>query len=315
MLVTGGSGFIGSHTVERLVEQGYTVIVVDNYYAGSPERLSSIPRERLVLVEADVSDWRGFWERVSRIARPGDIAGIVHLAALVSIVEVMEKPWLGIDVNVKGTLNVLELARRLDVERVVFASSVAVYGEPKYLPIDEEHPLEPANLYGETKLMGERLLWRYQRDYGLKPIALRYFNVYGPGMRGGPYAGVVHKFITTLLEGGTPAIYGDGEQTRDFVYVGDVAEANWKALETGYVGAVNIGTGTETSINQLYKLICGLVGRCPEPRRLPPRPGDVRRSRAAIDRAREALGWQPRISLEKGLRRTLEYYMAKRKPD
>nr|WP_052287768.1 NAD-dependent epimerase/dehydratase family protein [Hyperthermus butylicus] len=156
--------------------------------------------------------------------------------------------------------------------------------------------------------MGERLLWRYMRDYGLKPVALRYFNVYGPRMRPGPYAGVVYKFITTLLWGGTPVIYGDGEQTRDFVYVGDVAEANLKALETRYTGPVNIGTGVETNINKLYWLICSLIGRCPEPRYELPRPGDVRQSKASIRLAWEKLGWKPATSLEEGLRRTIEYY-------
>ena len=311
VIITGGAGFIGKHTVKRLVSLkhlDYEVVVVDNFYSSSREGYDKYC-SNVALVEADISSWASLWSAVSQVLRPGDVAGIVHLAALVSIVEVMERPWLGIDVNVKGTLNVLELARRLDVERVVFASSVAVYGEPQYLPVDEEHPLEPVNLYGETKLIGERLLWRYQRDYGLRPIALRYFNVYGPGMRGGPYAGVVYRFITILLEGGTPVIYGDGRQTRDFIYVDDVAEANLAALRSRYVGAVNIGSGREVSVIELYRLVCNVVGRCPKPSYAPPRPGDVKRSRAAITRAREVLGWRPRVSLEDGIQRTVEYYL------
>ena len=248
------------------------------------------------------------WEKISHYMGPGDVEYIVHLAAIVNVMEVYENPRRALDVNVRGTLNILELARRLDVDRLVYASSVAVYGEPKYLPIDEDHPTDPANLYGETKLMGERLLWHYARDYGLHPVALRFFNIYGPRMRPGPYAGVVYKFITALLEKKQPVIYGDGNQTRDFVYVGDAAEAVARALRASYSGPVNIGTGTETSIRRLYKTICSIIGYCPKPRYEPPRPGDVRRSRASIKLAMEKLGWNPVTSLEEELKKTIRYY-------
>jgi UDP-glucose 4-epimerase len=202
----------------------------------------------------------------------------------------------------------LELSRKYCVKRLVFASSVAVYGEPQYLPIDEEHPKRPNNLYGLTKLFSEELLWLYRRDYDLRPVALRYFNVYGPKMRPGPYAGVIYKFITSMLRGERPVIYGDGRQTRDFVYVYDVAEANLRALKSRYVGALNIGTGRETSILDLYLKISDILGVKVEPLWEPPRPGDVRRSRARIELARESIGWSPKVTLEEGLKATIEYY-------
>ena len=309
VVVTGAAGFIGSHTAEKLAMQGYEIIAVDNLSSGNPKNLAAIPPNRVTLVKADISNWRQLWEKTIQATRPGDVTGIIHLAAVINIVEVMKNPQHALDVNVKGTLNILELARRLDAQRVVLASSVAVYGEPQYLPIDEKHPLRPTNLYGETKLLAEHLLWHYQHTYGLKPIALRYFNVYGPRMRPGPYAGVVHKFITTLLDGDTPIIYGDGNQTRDFIYVEDVAEANLKALESSYTGPVNIGTGIETSINSLYQMICSTIGYCPKPRYMPPRPGDVQRSQAAIELAMEKLGWKPQTSLQKGLQKTIQHYL------
>ncbi len=311
VIVTGGAGFIGSHTVECLVSRGYDVVVVDDFSAGSAGNLDRARGSGLRVARLDVADVEQLLRGISALLRPGDVEGVIHLAAMINIVEVMENPQRALDVNVKGTLNVLEFARRFDIERIVFASSVAVYGEPRYLPIDEQHPLDPANLYGETKLMAERLLWRYQRDYGLKPIALRYFNVYGPRMRPGPYAGVIYRFIEALLGGKKPVIYGDGRQTRDFVYVGDVAGANVRALEASYTGPVNIGTGVETSINKLYRILCSIVGYCPEPVYAPPRPGDVRRSRASIKLAGEKLSWRPRISLLNGLRETVKYYLAR----
>ena len=311
VIVTGGAGFIGSHTVEALVKRGYGVLVVDNLYSGSLSNLSLLYGSDRVWVElVDIRDWDALLGSAKRHMRECGYRGIIHLAAMINIVEVENNPWEALDTNVKGTLNVLELARRLGIERVVLASSVAVYGEPRYLPIDEKHPLAPVNLYGETKLMAERLLWLYARRYGLKPVALRYFNVYGPRMRPGPYAGVIHKFITTLLEGKTPIIYEDGEQTRDFVYVGDVAEANLRALESNYTGALNIGTGEETSINKLYQMICRIIGRCPNPLYTAPRPGDVGRSKASVEKAAEKLGWRPKTSLEKGLTETIKYYIS-----
>lgn len=306
MVVTGGAGFIGSHTVEELLRiPELDVIVVDNFHSGTPENLRR--SERLRVMSSDIRRLEGL-ELGS-----GDLEGIVHLAAIVSLDEARLNPRLAVETNVLGTLNMLEIARRLDVERFVYASSVAVYGEPVAIPIDESHPTRPSNLYGLTKLMGEQLAMRYMDDYGIGVISLRYFNVYGPRMRGGPYSGVIHRFVSALMRGEAVRIFGDGSQTRDFVYVEDVARANVSALTCGARGAFNIGTGVETSIRELLELLCDLMGASPrEVIYEPPRMGDVRRSRASYEAAKTSLHWEPRTSLREGLRRTLEWYKGSR---
>ncbi|MEB3773459.1 MAG: SDR family NAD(P)-dependent oxidoreductase [Desulfurococcales archaeon] len=309
VMVTGGAGFIGSHTVELLVDEGYDVIVVDNLSSGSWSNLAGLLNGPVKLVKVDVASWTSLWSRLKTSLRDQEIDGIIHLAAVVSIVEARRRPWKTLRVNVEGVANILEAARRLDIERIIFASSAAVYGEPRQIPIAEDHELMPMNLYGETKLMGERLLWRYMEDYGLKPIALRYFNVYGPKMRPGPYSGVVYKFISAVASGSQPIIYGDGRQTRDFIYVRDVASANRLALESRYTGPVNIGSGRETSVLELYRIICRLAGRCMDPVFRPPRKGDISRSTASIGLAYKVLGWRPVTSLEEGLKATIKYYI------
>ncbi len=284
------------------------IIVVDNLYSGVVENIKHhIDKGRVYLVRRSVYD-KDFIDKVGGF---GGIDAIIHLAAIVGVDEAYRYPWEAVMTNVAGTLNILEYARRRDVERIVYASSAAVYGDPEYLPIDEDHPTKPLSLYGETKLMGERLLWNYHRDYGLKPIALRYFNVYGPRMRPGPYSGVIYKFIKTLMEGGRPVIFGDGGQTRDFVYVRDVAEANITALDKEYVGALNIGTGRGVTIRELYRTICGLIGYCPEPVYGEPRPGDIYHSVSSIEKAMRILGWKPKYSLSIGLRETVSYYRSR----
>uniref|UniRef100_A0A7J3ZIX6 NAD-dependent epimerase/dehydratase family protein n=1 Tax=Fervidicoccus fontis TaxID=683846 RepID=A0A7J3ZIX6_9CREN len=311
VVVTGGAGFIGSHTVEALASSGAIerVVVLDSLYSGSLENLKRVSRRRAVLVRLDISmHARRLVEEVRGAAGNLRVSGVVHLAAVVGVDEAWADPRRALETNVAGTLNVLELARVLDAERFVYASSAAVYGEPKYTPIDEMHPLEPSSLYGETKLAGEKLVWAYARRYDIKPIALRYFNVYGPRMRDGTYAGVIYRFLKALLRGERPVVYGDGNQTRDFVYVEDVARANLMALQKRYVGAVNIASGRETSIRELYGIVCRLLGRFVAPEHRSPRGEDVRRSAASIRSAESALGWKPLTSLESGLRKTVEYY-------
>lgn len=285
---------------------------MDNLYSGSLGNLPGAGRG-LGFARVDVSSYARVWEAVRGLGECGWV-GFLHLAAMVNLVEVRRRPLRALRVNVGGTLALLEAARRLDAGRFVIASSVAVYGEPQYLPVDEEHPRRPSNLYGLTKLMGEQLVEEYVRDHGLSAAWLRYFNVYGPRMRPGPYAGVVLKFIKALLQGRPPTIHGSGAQTRDFVYVEDVAEANLRALETGARGAFNIGTGRSVSIRELYQALCRALtsrGPCPPPRHAPPRPGDIMHSRANAKRARELLGWIPQTPLEEGLRKTLEYYRSR----
>ncbi len=298
VIVTGSSGFIGSNLVKRLLREGYRVLGVDvvepTYNCSGHCRFHRV----------DIRSLKDLLEASKGLERPC----IVHLAAIVSVEEAMLKPKETIEVNVVGTINVAELARRLDSPRIVFASSVAVYGEPLKLPISEDHPLNPRNIYGASKVSAEIALKHYNELYGLSYIALRFFNVYGPGMKPGPYAGVVYRFIEALLTNKKPIIYGDGLQTRDFIYVDDVVDAILLALESNYVGAVNIGSGVETKIIDLLKLVEELIGRNIEPIYKPPRPSDVRRSLASIELARRVLGWNPKTQLREGLKKTIEYY-------
>jgi len=302
VLVTGGAGFIGSWTVELLVEKGYRVIVYDNFSTGSMDNIAHLVG-RVKIVRGDIRNPL----QLEEVVKHYGVDSIIHLAALVSVVEAAEKPLEALQINVYGTHNVLEAARKHDLERVVYASSAAVYGDPKYLPIDEDHPLNPKNIYGATKLGGEALVNAYHENYGLSTISLRYFNVYGPRMKPGPYAGVILKFIERIKQGKPPIIYGDGTQTRDFIYVEDVARANQAALETRATGPYNIGTGIETSINQLAKTIAELMGRPDlKPIYTQPRPGDIKRSVAKIEKAGKRLGWKPLVSLYDGIKRILK---------
>lgn len=303
VIVTGGAGFIGSHTVDELLKlPEVRVIVLDNFRSGSRSNVPECPRVSLVNLD------------LRKLEDPAlsffdEVSGVIHLAAIVSVEEAYMNPRLTIETNVLGTLNALELARKLDA-KFVYASSVAVYGEPQKIPIDESHPTIPVNIYGLSKLMGEQLAMRYSEDYGLGVVSLRYFNVYGPRMRGGPYSGVINKFIEALLRGEPVRIFGDGDQTRDFIYVEDVARANVKALFSHAKGIFNIGTGVETSVKELLAVISRTLGK--EAREViwePPRKGDVRRSRACYEAAQTHLGWRPEVSLEEGLRRTLNWYL------
>ncbi len=308
VVVTGGAGFIGSHTVELLVSKGYDVIVIDDFSSGSLKNLSNVV-EKISVVNRSILDK----EALDTILRDAD--AIIHLAAIVSVEESIKDPERVYRVNALGTLYLLEASRRHDIERFVYASSAAVYGDPIELPVKEVHPCRPKNVYGSSKLAGETLVYSYKETYGLSTISLRYFNVYGPRMKPGDYAGVVYKFFERILQGKPPIIHGDGEQTRDFVYVGDVARANVIALSSRETGVYNIGTGKAISINELAEKIMGIVGVKLEPAHGPPRPGDIRYSVADITQAIEKLGWKPTVSIEEGLRKTLDYmkYMVSKK--
>ncbi len=302
ILVTGGAGFIGSWTVELLVREGYRVVVLDNFSTGSLGNLARV-LDRIKVVKGDIRNHVLLDEIIKRY----EIDSIIHLAALVSVEEATRNPGEAVRINVNGTHNVLETARKHDLERIVYASSAAVYGDPKYLPIDEDHPLNPKNIYGATKLGGEALVNAYHDNYGLSTISLRYFNVYGPRMRSGPYAGVIMSFIQRILQGKPPVIYGDGHQTRDFIYVEDVAAANLLALRSKTTGSYNVGTGREVSIRELLRIICEEIGRDIKPAYAEPRPGDIRRSVASINRSATDLGFKPRTSLRQGLKNTISY--------
>ena len=296
VLVTGGAGFVGSRLVHRLTPDT-DVVVFDSLTTGTRDRLP----ETVSLVEADVREQEG----VDAAVRDADV--VFHEAALVSVGASVEDPSRSHDINIEGTLNVLEAARRHDV-RVVLASSAAIYGHPGTVPVNETHPKEPTSPYGLEKLACDHYARLYHDLYGVETVALRYFNVYGPGQTGGQYAGVMSVFIEQALSDGPITVDGDGEQTRDFVFVDDVVEANVLAAQTEAVGqAYNIATGSSISIRELAEFVQEFTDSDADIVHRDPRPGDIEHSKADISRARETLGYEPTVSISEGLERTIEW--------
>jgi UDP-glucose 4-epimerase len=296
-LVTGGAGFIGSHIAEELLAAGHQVRVFDNLSSGYEKNLAGLDVE---FVRGDVRD-----PGALNSAAAG-VDGIFHQAALVSVPESVEKPVENHDVNVTGTLNVLLAAREARVRRVLLASSAAVYGDAPQLPKREDMLPRPASPYALAKTAGEHYLRVFAGLYGLETVSLRYFNVFGPRQDpGSMYSGVISKFVDVITAGGTPTVFGDGGQTRDFVYVKDVVRANLLAMEGERVGggeAFNVGTGRQTSLLELLAALAAILGREAPPEFSAPRAGDIRHSAADISRAREVLGYDPQATLEQGLR-------------
>jgi UDP-glucose 4-epimerase len=302
-LVTGGAGFIGSHLVDALVERGDQVTVIDDLSSGRRENLASPAGEQADLVEADVTDRAAVIEAFER-RRP---ELVFHLAAQIDVRRSVTDPIYDLTVNVGGTLNLLEASRLTDARRFVLASTGgAVYGEGAdlELPLDETAQCRPDAPYGQSKFAAEGYAALYGRLYGLKATALRLGNVYGPRQDPFGEAGVVAIFCGALLTGGTARVFGDGRQTRDYIYVGDVVEAFLAATGTEATGTYNVGTGKETSVLELGELIGGVCERPFDPEHAPPRPGEVRRIAIDSARAEADLGWTSRTSLVDGLRAT-----------
>ena len=300
-LVTGGAGFIGSHITDRLLADGHHVRILDNFSTGKRE---NIPDSAAVeVITGDV----GNYETVCAAMEQVDM--VFHEAAIASVPETVGNPLASERVNYRGTVNILEAARHADVKRVMFACSAAVYGDLPELPKQEDMPIKPLSPYAVDKLASEHACQMYFLLYGLETVSLRYFNVFGPRQDpASPYSGVISIFSDHLSHGKQPAIYGDGEQTRDFVYVSDVVEANIRAATAPAAAgkAINIATASKLSINGLLEMICNLKGQPFEPHYKPGREGDIRHSRADISAAREYLDWQPQVTFEDGLRRLFE---------
>jgi len=299
ILVTGGAGFIGSHLVDALVADGREVAVLDNLSTGKMENLSRhLGNGNLHFVKGDVLDVAVVREAVK------DVDAVFHLAAVTSVPFSVDHPLETFKVNVDGTRNLLEACRNGGVERFILVSSCAVYGEPKYLPINEGHPLNPISPYAESKLKAEHLCQKYHETYGLKTTVLRPFNVYGPRQKNDEYSGVIAKFIDQLRVGKLPVIYGDGSQTRDFVFVVDAVDAFLSALRSeAAVGRVfNVGSGVPISVKELAQQLCGLFGfDGVEPLRADERKGDIKYSFADVKEAYHHLGFKSKISLHDGL--------------
>ena len=303
VLVTGGGGFIGSHLVERLLEQGHAVRVLDNFATGHRANIAHLLDE-IELIEGDIQSY----ERVHTAVRGCEL--VFHVAALPSVPRAVQDPLTSNASNVTGTLNVLLAARDEGVRRVVFSSSSSIYGANRDLPKREDMPVVPISPYAVAKLAAENYCRAFFDVYGLETVALRYFNVFGP--RQDPhsqYSAVIPLFITAILEGRPPVLHGDGEQSRDFTYVSNAVDANVLAGRAdGVAGEVfNVACGERISLNQLLGQIQGLTGNSVEATHVDPRPGDVPHSLADISRAREKLGYEVLVNISEGLGRTIEY--------
>ena len=299
-LVTGGAGFIGSHIAQRLVATGHEVVVLDNFFTGSRANVAAIGGSRDVrVVEGDVRNL----ETVEACAEGCEV--IFHEAAIVSVPFSVERPQESHDVNIQGTLNVLQAARKARTRRVVYASSAAIYGEEPTLPKTEAMRPEPMSPYGVEKITGEHYLATWSKLFGVETVALRYFNVFGP--RQDPksaYSGVISIFVDRILGGRPITFFGDGSQSRDFVYVANVVDANiLAATREGVSGrAFNVACGKRTTLRELATLIEAAAGRTVERSSAEPRAGDIKDSVADIDLARELLGYAPAVDVEAGLR-------------
>jgi UDP-glucose 4-epimerase len=299
-MVTGGAGFIGSHVVDLLIDGGWDVVVVDDLSTGHSRNLN--PAARLYEVDIRSPELRAVFES----ERPD---AVDHHAAQVNLRLSVRDPRLDADINIMGSLNLLELSREFGVRRFVYSSTGgAVYGEPEYLPCDEDHPIRPLAQYGASKYIVEHYLRMYRDLYGLEYVVLRYPNVYGPRQDPHGEAGVVAIFTAKMLQGEQPVINGDGEQMRDFVFVKDCARANLLALGTGATGIFNLASGRGTTVNELAAIIKEVTGSGSEPVHAPAKPGETRKIYLDASRAGEVLGWEPEVSLEEGLAETAAYF-------
>jgi UDP-glucose 4-epimerase len=305
-LVTGGAGFIGSNLVDALLARGDEVTVVDDLSTGRRENLEQGLAAGAALVEADIRDR----EALEGIARERGPEAVFHLAAQIDVRKSIADPAWDASINVGGTANVLEAARAAGARRLVFSSTGgAIYGEGEgqELPLAEDAPLAPEAPYGQSKFAGEGYLSLYERLYGLSSVPLRLGNVYGPRQDPLGEAGVIAIFCGRLREGGRPTVFGDGRQTRDYIYVGDVVAAMLAAADSTVTGAFNVGTGIETDVLELVRQLAELGGAEGfEPELAPPRTGEVQRISIDPGRARRELGWEAKVGLAEGLRLTLD---------
>lgn len=303
VLVTGGAGFIGSHVVDRLILEGHEVVIVDNLVTGKRRNINRAAR----FYKVDVQSWR--LERVFRNERP---SVVMHLAAQMDVRKSVEDPMFDAQVNVLGTLNVLQQAVTHGARKVIFSSSGgAIYGEQETYPAPENHVLKPLSPYGLSKLCGEQYLSYFQRVSGLQAVSLRYANVYGPRQDPEGEAGVVAIFIQKLLNNEQAVINGNGRQTRDFVFVDDVVEANLAMMGQETQGTYNVGTGVETSINDLFRILLQHTGSTCKEVHGPAKKGEQARSVIDCTKLRQEVSWEPKADLSDGLKKTVEYFRSR----
>jgi len=295
ILVTGGAGFVGSHIVDRLSPEN-KVTVFDNLFTGSLSNLEE-SQDRITFVKGDILDKALLMDVVA------EVEFVFHLAAHVGNIRSIQDPYFDMDVNIRGTLNLLEACRNSNIKRLVYSSSGAIFGEARYLPIDEDHPLHPESPYAVSKMAAEKYALAFYKVYGVPTTAVRYFNIYGPRQDTSEYANAISIFLSKFKEGKPITIFGDGEQTRDFIFVEDVVTANiLAATQPAAAGETfNIATGQATSINQIADFIKQISGRESPVIYADPRAGEVRDSRANIEKARKILGYSPQTNLKEGL--------------
>jgi UDP-glucose 4-epimerase len=303
VVVTGGAGFVGSNIVRRLLDDGATVVVLDDFYTGDEENLP-VGHSKLEIVRASVTDF----ERVRDTFKGASV--VIHEAAR-NIIVSTRNPREDYEVNIGGTLNVLLAVRELGIRRVVYASSASVYGNPRYLPINEDDATNMLSPYAVSKFAGENYCKAFYESYNVSTAVVRYSNVYGTAQRpDNPYCGVIAMFFESAMSGVAPRIHGDGEQTRDFTYIDDVVEATLLAAtsEKAEGQVYNVGTGRETTINQLARMIIGVTGAEVEPAHVDRRDIDnIRRRVVNIEKIRRELRWVPSVTIETGLRRTYQW--------
>jgi UDP-glucose 4-epimerase len=309
ILVTGGAGFIGSHIVDSLLNEGFDVTVMDNLYTGRMKNIAHHQNKKMFhFVKCDIRDFNLVKEKLK------DIDAVFHQAALVSVISSVKNPIITNDINVGGTINLLKASSDLGVKRFIFASSAAIYGDTSS-PLKKEGTIpNPISPYGVSKLAAENYVRVFHKAYGLETVCLRYFNVYGPRQSfevQDAYGGVITIFTNRLLENMSPIIYGDGEQTRDFIYIEDVVEANMLALSSKNAAGevLNIGTGKKISLNKMVAVLKDITDK----KNLKnvyadPRPTDIRHSYADISKAKKILGFNPRFSIKEGLIELVKWY-------
>ncbi|NNE48144.1 MAG: NAD-dependent epimerase/dehydratase family protein [Rhodothermales bacterium] len=303
VLVTGGAGFIASHVADALVGNRHDVHILDDLSSG---KLENVPAGA-TFHQMDIRD-----PGVGDLFAEHRFEVLVHHAAQMDVRRSVADPAFDAGVNLIGFLNLMESARKAGLKKVVFASTGgAIYGEPEYVPQDEKHPLKPLSPYGITKLSTEKYLYFYQQEYGIPFVALRYGNVYGPRQNPHGEAGVIAIFINRLLANSQAVIYGDGEQTRDYVYVGDVVQANMAAVKYDGSGIFNVGTSIETNVNQLFRLLRDEIRPEMPERHEEARPGEQRRSVLDYKHSEQVLGWAPTVSVEDGLKATVKWFRAR----
>ena len=299
IVVTGGAGFIASHVVDAYLDGGHEVHIIDDFSTGQSVNVNS----QATLHQVDIAE-----KEAARLIEQIKPDVLSHHAAQMDVRHSVADPTFDARVNILGFINLLEAGKNSGVKKVIFASSGgAVYGEQKVFPAPESHDTEPASPYGVSKRAGELYLSYYHQAFGLPYIALRYANVYGPRQSAKGEAGVVAIFLSALLAGKTPVINGDGRQTRDYVYVGDVVAANVAALQSSFIGPINIGTGVETDVVTIYQHLRQAVGSPIEAQHGPAKPGEQRRSCLDAGCAAQILGWRPQMTLKDGLRHTVDY--------